>query len=94
MEELLYQKEIHTVFSAGNGEVEVYELASPAAWRGRALRDLLPESGCVAVALSRAGKASLPGGDTRLEACDVLDVSATWEGIEALRKRLSRPEEA
>jgi trk system potassium uptake protein TrkA len=94
MEELLHQREIHSVFAAGNGEVEVYELAIPATWQGRALRDLLPKSGCVAVALSRAGKASLPAGDARLEACDVLNVSATLEGIEALRNRLSRPEEA
>jgi trk system potassium uptake protein len=94
MEELLYQREIHSVFSAGNGEVEVYEFAVPAAWQGRALHDLLPESGCVAVALTRAGKASLPGSEARLEAGDVLDVSATLEGLDALHKRLAQPEEA
>ena len=94
MEEVLYQKEIHSVFSAGNGEVEVYEFAIPAAWQGRSLRDLLPESGCVAVALSRAGKATLPAGDACLEAGDLLDVSATLDGIEALRRRLPQPEEA
>jgi len=94
MEELLYQREIHSVFSAGNGEVEVYELAIPRAWQGRALRELLPAEGCVAVALARAGRASLPNGETRLEACDVLNVSGTLEGIEALRKRLAQPEEA
>ena len=94
MEELLYQREIHTVFSAGNGEVEVYELAIPKAWQGRALRGLIPEKGCVAVALTRAGTAILPDGETALEACDVLNVSGTLDGIEALRSRLAHPEEA
>lgn len=94
MEELLYQREIHSVFSAGNGEVEVYELAVPKAWQGRTLGELLPAEGCVPVALTRAGRASLPSGETRLEACDVLNVSGTLEGIEALRRRLAHPEEA
>jgi len=93
MEELLYQREIHSVFSAGNGEVEVYELAVPKAWQGRTLGELLPAEGCVPVALTRAGRASLPSGETRLEACDVLNVSGTLEGIEALRRRLAHPEE-
>jgi hypothetical protein len=48
----------------------------------------------VAVALSRAGKATLPAGDACLEAGDLLDVSATLDGIEALRRRLPQPEEA
>ncbi|HNS50875.1 MAG TPA: TrkA family potassium uptake protein [Anaerolineae bacterium] len=94
MEELLYQREIHSVFSAGNGEVEVYELAIPKAWHGRTLRELIPSEGCVAVALTRAGSATLPGGETRMEACDVLNVSGTLDGIESLRSRLAHPEEA
>jgi trk system potassium uptake protein TrkA len=93
MEELLYQKEVTSVFSAGNGEVDVYEIAVPSAWHGRTVRELVPESGCVAVALTRSGRASLPGGELRMEAGDVLDVGATLEGIEALRKRLEQPEE-
>ena len=44
----------------GNGEVEVYELAVGRAWSGRSLQDLLGPTECVAVALTRAGKASLP----------------------------------
>ncbi len=92
LEELLYQDEIRTIFSAGNGEVEIYELPVPAAWQDQELRGLLP-SGCLAVALTRAGRAVLPTVDSLVEAGDVLLLSATLEGIEALRKRLPKPEE-
>ena len=83
-----------TVFSAGNGEVEVYELVIPDEWNGRSLKELLPGDQCVAVALSRAGRAVLPAADAQLEACDVLHVSATLDGVTALRQRLGPPREA
>ena len=89
MEEMLYHEEVYTVFSAGNGEVEIYEFPIPEAWHGRRLGELLPENQCVAVALTHAGQAMLPNADSRLEACDLLHVSATQEGAEALRKRLA-----
>lgn len=38
IEELLYSETMHTVFSAGNGEVEIYEFAIPKGWIGRKLR--------------------------------------------------------
>jgi len=88
VEELLYHGEIRTVFSAGNGEIEVYELTIPTAWAGRRLGDLLPE-GVVAVARTRAGRADLPEAGTILEQDDVLHVSTTLEGIEAVRQRLA-----
>jgi trk system potassium uptake protein TrkA len=90
IEEMLYGSNVRTVFSAGNGEVEVYEVVIPDAWHGRSLKELLPSDQCVAVALSRAGRAVLPVADTQLEACDVLHVSATLEGSTALQKRLAR----
>jgi trk system potassium uptake protein TrkA len=89
IEELLYPAHAHTVFSAGNGEVEIYEVAVPESWHSRSLHDLLTEGQCVAVALTRAGRAMLPSSGTRLEAGDVLHVSATLEGIEALQSRLN-----
>ncbi len=92
MEEMLYHEEVYTVFSAGNGEVEIYEFAIPEAWHGRRLGELVPETQCVAVALTHAGQAVLPNADSRLEACDLLHVSATQEGAEALRKRLAGKE--
>jgi len=88
LEELLYQEEMQAVFSAGNGEVEIYEWAVPEAWQGRPLQELLPVGPCVPVALTRAGRACLPSGATLLETGDVLHLSATLEGIEALRQRL------
>jgi trk system potassium uptake protein TrkA len=94
IEELLYQAEVRTVFSAGNGEVEIYEYTVPPAWEDRTLQDLLPESQCLAVALTRAGRAVLPAAEDRLKAGDVVLLSATLEGIEAFRRRLARPEEA
>ena len=39
------------------------------------------------VALTRAGRAILPAAETILERDDVLNVSATLEGILALRQR-------
>lgn len=89
MEEMLYQSEIHTVFSAGNGEVEIYELGVPEGWQGRTLVDLLPDDFCRAVAVTRAGKAALPSPDTRLEVGDIVLISSTLDGIDALRRRLA-----
>jgi trk system potassium uptake protein TrkA len=88
LEELLYHGEIRTMFSAGNGEVEVYEMTIPAAWAGRRLGDLLPE-GVYGVAVTRAGRARLPDPGSILEQGDVIHISATLEGIEAVRSRLA-----
>jgi trk system potassium uptake protein TrkA len=94
IEELLYQHHGRSVFSAGSGEVEVYELTVPVAWGGRGLGEMLSPAACLPVALTRAGKAVLPAAGTLLEAGDVVHVSATREGIEALRRRLPTPGEA
>ena len=88
LEELLYHGEIRTLFSAGNGEVEVYEMTIPASWSGRQLGDLLRE-GVTGVAHTRAGRATLPSAEIVLEQGDVVQVSATLEGIEWLRARLA-----
>jgi len=86
IEELLGGERGRSVFSAGNGEVEVYEITVPAAWNGEALRAVLPAEGCVAVALTRAGQSSLPGADLLLREGDILHVSATRAGAEALHR--------
>jgi trk system potassium uptake protein TrkA len=93
IEEMLYHGEIKTVFSAGNGEVEVYEFILPENMDGRKLSELLPDEGCVAVALTRAGKSMLPGRDTILKTSDVLHLSATFEGVEAVRTRCGMPKQ-
>jgi trk system potassium uptake protein TrkA len=84
IEELLCSRGMRTIFSVGNGEVGIYELVAPEAWRGRLLRDVVPEGDCRVVALSHAGQASLPAAHSRVEAGDLLYLSATPEGIERL----------
>ncbi len=93
IEELLTDTTLRTVFSAGNGEVEIYEIIVPAVWHGRRLGEIVNHSGCLPIALTRAGKAVLPAADTVVEECDVLHLSATFEGIEALRRQLVAPKE-
>ena len=89
IEEMLYHQDVRTVFSAGNGEVEMYEVTVPAAWEGRRLIHLTGQEGVQVVAHTRAGKASLPPGDLVLEAGDVLHISATLGGIQGIRSRLA-----
>ena len=85
----------HMVYSAGNGEVEVYEVLIPEAWGGHTLGELLePLKQCYPVALTRAGRSSLPDADVKLQAGDVLNVSTTFDGIGALTARLSKKAEA
>lgn len=87
VEELISHQEIRTIFSAGNGEVEVYEFTVPADWNGKSLSTLLIPGDTRAISLSRTGRAFLPADDEKLEAGDVLLVSATFEGAEAIRQQ-------
>lgn len=95
IEELLTDTENRALFSAGNGEVEIYELIIPEEWNGRTCEDLL-ENGtpCLPVAVSRAGRAMLPNSDTVLQTGDVFNVSTNFTGIKALRTRLDKGPEA
>ena len=77
------------VYEAGNGEIGVYELKIPAGWDGRSLQDLLAGSQSLPVAVTRAGRAELPGVGTRLQAGDVVHVSATLDGVQAIEARLA-----
>jgi trk system potassium uptake protein TrkA len=95
VEELLMNPSQRAVYSAGNGEVEVYEIVVPDQWDNRTLGDLLsPVRQCYPVALARAGRAFLPEQETLLRAGDLLNVSSTFEGIGALTARLSKKAEA
>jgi trk system potassium uptake protein TrkA len=95
VEELLMNPTQKMVYSAGNGEVEVYEVRIPEAWDGSTLGDLMsPLKDCIPVALSRAGRSSLPDMNSQLQAGDLLNVSSTFEGIGALTGRLSQKAEA
>jgi len=92
VEELLANPSMRTVFSAGDGEVGVYEFLVPAAWNGRRLQDVSVTDHGQVVALTRAGRAMLPAQEMLLEAGDLLYVSATPEGGAALRQRLQSAE--
>jgi trk system potassium uptake protein TrkA len=95
VEELLMNPSQRMVYSAGNGEVEVYEVRIPEEWDGHTVGQLLePLQQCYPVALSRAGRSFLPEANMRLQTGDMLDVSSTFEGIDALTSRLSQKVEA
>jgi trk system potassium uptake protein TrkA len=88
IEELLSDSDVRTVFSAGNGEVEVYELKIPSQWNKKKLEDLITCNTCKPLAISRAGRAFLPDMDTELLEGDILNVAATFDGIEDTRRNL------
>lgn len=88
IEEMLYHSEMRTVFSAGNGEVEIYEVGVTPKFDGKQLGTLIPEENCCPVSLTRVGKATLVDHDTILKEGDVLLLSATMEGIEEVRRRI------
>ena len=95
VEELLINPSQRVVFSAGNGEVEVYEISIPETWSGRTLGELLqPLEQCYAVAVTRAGRSSLPDMTMQLQTGDMVNVSSTYDGISTLTSRLSSKAEA
>lgn len=91
IEELLYDADFRAVFSAGNGEVEIYEVAVPENWSGHTVGELVSGNACIPVSVTRAGRAVLPSTNMVLETGDVIHLSATLEGVEALRKRIDIP---
>lgn len=95
VEEMLINPRDRVVYSAGNGEVEIYEVRIPEEWNDRTLGELLgPLEECRPVALTRAGRSSLPDADTRFQTGDLLNVSSTFKGIGELTARLSGKAEA
>lgn len=91
IEEMIYHADVRAVFSAGNGEVEVYEVSIPKDWDKRRLKDIIGEHECIPVSVTRAGRAVLPDMDMIMEEGDVLHVSANLDGVEELRKRIGYP---
>jgi len=95
IQELMLDPSFRTIFSAGNGEVEIYEMLVSPAWDGKPLGDLLRDNpDCLAVALTRAGRALLPNAETTLQAGDMLNISATFAGVKALRSLMDAGAEA
>jgi trk/ktr system potassium uptake protein len=94
IEQLILHPGLQSVYAAGNGEVQIYEVSISHAWDGCTVNDLVPEVNALPVAIARGGRACLPDRSTVLRAHDVLQVSATDEGAAILRQRLqSRREE-
>ncbi len=88
VEELLESRRTRPVFSAGNGEVELYELDVPPSWNGRPLGELLAGVECRVLSLTHGGRATMAEPQPLLHADDLLHVGATLEGAAALRERL------
>jgi len=93
LEELIYHSEIRTVFSAGNGEVEMYEVYIPADQAGKKVKDIFSSPNCTVAAITRAGKAQMPNMEFVLEEDDLVHLSATFEGIEEVRSLICAPGE-
>jgi trk system potassium uptake protein TrkA len=95
IQELMLDPSFRTIFSAGNGEVEIYEILVSPDWDGKLLGNLLRDNpDCLPVALTRAGRALLPNAETVLQAGDILNVSATFAGVKALRSLVDAGSEA
>jgi trk system potassium uptake protein TrkA len=95
VEELLINPSQRMVYSAGNGEVEVYEISVTEAWNGYKLGELMePLKQCYAVAITRAGRSSLPDPETVLQTGDMVNISTTYDGIGELTSRLTGKKEA
>ena len=95
VQELMIDPSFRAVFSAGNGEVEMYEMYISDKWHAMTVSNLLDGCGeIVCSALTRAGRAQLPTPNTKLEKGDILTVSATLDGVKALRAKLHEGKEA
>ncbi len=88
IEQLLIHPGVQSVVSAGDGEVQVYEIAVPQEWAGRRLAELVPAESAIPVSISRGSHSFLPRADMTLQAADILQVSATGEGLKILRQRV------
>ena len=88
IEQLILHPKLQSTYSAGDGEVQIYETTIPEDWNGRRLLELVPQGQAVPAALTREGRSTLPSENVTLEAGDVLLISATTAGIATLRQRL------
>lgn len=88
MEELLEGGSVHPLISAGNGEVEICDLTLPVTWDGKTVQDLAAVGSCIVAAITRAGRGILPAPDMRLQTGDIVHISATVEGMAALRQKV------
>ncbi|HMN14221.1 MAG TPA: TrkA family potassium uptake protein [Bellilinea sp.] len=93
IEELLENEDYSTLFSAGNGEVEVYEIEVPASLDGKTVKDISSVEEALVMSVSRTGKAHFPVQDFELKSGDLLHIGATFEGIKAFQSMLQKGQE-
>lgn len=86
--ELLEAPNFHPFFTAGNGEVELFEVQISEIIAGKTIDTITIQGKCIPIALTRAGKAFIPDQTTLLLAGDVIQVSATAEGLATLQTLL------
>jgi trk system potassium uptake protein TrkA len=89
IEELLYEAEVHPVWSSGNGLVDVYEFVVPQSCRGSLLHEVLPEGAYTVVGFTRGGQVMASAHEILLEAGDVIYLAPLPEGRDALRRWLT-----
>jgi trk system potassium uptake protein len=90
IEELIENENVRTVYSAGNGEVEIYEFEVTEKLDHHKLGELMACEECLPVSLTRAGKAILPNKDTLLLKDDLIQFSATISGVRVIRGLLAK----
>ena len=94
-QELLLEPAYRTIFSTGNGDVEIYELLIPPFLDRKPLAEFLHDnSECLPVALTHRGHALIPNAETILNEGDILAISATIKGIRNIHARLESGGEA
>jgi trk system potassium uptake protein len=92
IEQILTGVTSRPLFSAGNGEVQIYQIVVPGAWHDRPAAEVAKEGQRALVSITRSGRAFLPLRDTRLQAGDVVHISATAAGVLALHEQMSLAE--
>jgi trk system potassium uptake protein len=88
IEEILIGVTNQPVFSAGNGEVQIFQIAVPQSWNDRRAVEMNTEGQRVVVAVTRGGRAFVPTHESRLQTDDIVHVSATATGMVALHEQL------
>lgn len=88
MEELLEGGAVHPLVSAGNGEVEICDLVVPSSWSGKTVQELAAAGPAVVAAITRAGHGMMPKPDMALQAGDLVHISTTPDGMNALCQQL------
>jgi trk system potassium uptake protein len=89
IEEMIENADVRMVYSAGNGEVEIYEFEVPASFAGKTL-SIITSDECIPVAISRAGKAMMPKPDMLFEKDDLVQISATDTGAKMVHDLLAK----